>query len=167
MPAKASSTSRSEPQAMAAPVSPIVPDLSPAFAALAPGQVELREKKPNIDFPFKLTVEHGPLDFAGMFRAAEAFDFYEVRGIAGENVGKARRDLCVDVMEVTPTATTLHVTPAKLMSYADIAAEMENMVTGIARQVLPGGKVKGLRVQWMIASTGIPSDLRGRLRSVN
>jgi hypothetical protein len=129
--------------------------------------VELREKKPNIDFPFKLTVEHGALDFAGMFRAAEAFDFYEVRGIAGENVGKARRDLCVDVLEVTPTSTTLHVTPAKLMSYAEIAAEMEHMVTGIAKLVLPGGKAKGLKVQWVIPNTGIPSDLRGRLRVVN
>jgi len=140
------------------------PDAAPPTEGV---RVELREKKPNIDFPFKLTIEHGPLDFAGMFQAAEAFDFYEVRGINGENAGKARRDLCVDVLEVTPTSTTLHVTPARLMSYADIAAEMEHMVTGIAKNVLPGGKAKGLKVQWLVPNPGIPSDLRGRLRAVN
>src|SRR5690242_7237464 len=80
-----------------------------------------RVKKPNVDFPFKLTVEHAPLDFKGMFAAAEAFDFYEVNGVSGENFGKARRELCVDIVEVTPTSTTVHVTPAKPMSYAAIA----------------------------------------------
>ena len=126
-----------------------------------------REKKPNVDFPFKLTVEHGTLDFAGMFAAAEAFDFYEVNGVAGDNAGKARRELCVDVLEVTPTATTLHVTPARPMPYAEIAAEMERMVSGIARHHLPGGKAKGVKVQWVVPNTGIPSDLRGGLAVVH
>jgi hypothetical protein len=130
-------------------------------------EATLREKRLTIDCPFKLTVEHGPLDFAGMFAAAEAFDFYEVNGVEGDNAGKARRDLCVDVLEVTPTATTLHVTPTRLMAYADIAAEMQRMVDGIARRHLPGGKATGVKVQWLVTSTGIPSDLRGRLRAVN
>lgn len=130
-------------------------------------KVEVRVKKPNIDFPFKLTVEHGPLDFKGMFAAAEAFDFYEVHGVAGENFGKARRELCIDILEVTPTSTTVHVTPAKPMSYADIAEEMEFMVNGIAKHKLPGGKVKGMKVQWLVPNTGIPSDLRGRLAVVH
>src|SRR5688500_16350135 len=82
-----------------------------------------RVKKPLVDFPFRLTVEHAALDFKGMFASAEAFDFYEVNGVAGENSGKARLDLCVDIVEVTPTSTTVHVTPARPMSYADIAAE--------------------------------------------
>lgn len=137
--------------------------------AASPGETPpgVRVKKPNVDFPFKLTVEHGVLDFQGMFAAAEAFDFYEVHGVAGENFGKARRDLCVDVVEVTPTSTTVHVTPAKPLSYADIAAEMEAMVTGIAKHHLPGGKAKGMKIQWLVSNTGIPSDLRGRLAIVH
>jgi hypothetical protein len=135
--------------------------------APAPGGTEGRIKKPNIDFPFKLTVEHAPLDFKGMFASAEAFDFYEVHGVAGENFGKARRELCIDIVEVTPTTTTVHVTPAKPMTYADIAAEMEFMVAGIAKHTFPGGKAKGMRVQWLVPNTGIPSDLRGRLAVVH
>lgn len=135
--------------------------------AMAADQAAVRSKKPNVDFPFRLTVEHGPLDFKGMFAAAEAFDFYEVNGVDGENSGKARRELCIDVLEVTPTSTTVHVTPARPMSYAAIAEEMESMVNGIARHKLPGGKVKGMRVQWLVANTGIPSDLRGRLAVVH
>jgi hypothetical protein len=64
-----------------------------------------RTKKPNVDFPFKLTIQHGALDFKGMFASAEAFDFYEVNGVAGENLDKARRELCIDIVEVTPTTT--------------------------------------------------------------
>lgn len=139
----------------------------PSRTADLEGTAPAREKRLNVDFPFKLTVEHGALDFAGMFAAAEAFDFYEVNGVAGENAGKGRRELCVDVLQVTPTATTLHVTPARLMGYAEIAAEMQRMVDGIARRHLPGGKAKGVKVEWLVASPGIPSDLRGRLRAVN
>ncbi|HUR25835.1 MAG TPA: hypothetical protein VM327_07480 [Candidatus Thermoplasmatota archaeon] len=135
--------------------------------ALQTAQPEVRVKKPNVDFPFKLTVEHAPLDFKGMFASAEAFDFYEVHGVAGENFGKARRELCIDIVEVTPTSTTVHVTPAKPMSYAAIAAEMEYMVTGIAKHTFPGGKAKGMKVQWLVPNTGIPSDLRGRLAVVH
>lgn len=129
--------------------------------------MEGRVKKHNIDFPFKLTVEHAALDFKGMFAAAEAFDFYEVNGVAGENFGKARRELCIDIVEVTPTSTTVHVTPARPMTYAAIAAEMESMVNGIARHTFPGGKAKGMKVQWLVPNTGIPSDLRGRLAVVH
>ena len=136
-------------------------------AASTEAGTAVRVKKPNIDFPFKLTVEHGQLDFKGMFAAAEAFDFYEVHGVAGENFGKARRELCVDIVEVTPTSTTVHVTPAKPMSYAAIAAEMEFMVAGIAKHTFPGGKAKGMKVQWLVPNTGIPSDLRGRLSIVH
>jgi hypothetical protein len=137
---------------------------------VAPGAsatADARVKKPNVDFPFKLTVEHAALDFKGMFASAEAFDFYEVNGVAGENFGKARRELCVDIVEVTPTSTTVHVTPARPMTYAAIAEEMEFMVTGIARHTFPGGKAKGMKVQWLVPNTGIPSDLRGRLAVVH
>lgn len=131
------------------------------------GAMDGRVKKHNIDFPFKLTVEHAALDFKGMFAAAEAFDFYEVNGVAGENFGKARRELCIDIVEVTPTSTTVHVTPARPMTYPAIAAEMESMVGGIAKHLFPGGKAKGLKVQWLVPNTGIPSDLRGRLAVVH
>ena len=130
-------------------------------------RAEARTKKPTVDFPFKLTVEHAALDFKGMFASAEAFDFYEVNGVAGENFGKARRELCIDIVEVTPTSTTVHVTPARPMSYAEIATEMEFMVNGIAKNTFPGGKAKGMKVQWLVANTGIPSDLRGRLAVVH
>jgi len=128
---------------------------------------ESREKRILIDFAFKLTVEHGPLDVKRMFATAEAFDFYEVRGVAGENAGKPRRDLCVDVLEVSSTATTVHVTPTKPMTYQEMANEMEHMVTGIAHHYLPGGKAKGVKVQWIIPNTGIASDMRGRLAVVH
>jgi hypothetical protein len=128
---------------------------------------EPREKRILIDFAFKLTVEHAPLGVKEMFAAAEAFDLYEVRGVAGENAGKPRRELNVDVLEVSSTATTVHVTPARPMTYADMAAEMDYMVEGIARHHLPGGKAKGVRVQWVIPNTGIASDMRGRLSVVH
>jgi hypothetical protein len=132
------------------------------FAAAEP-----REKRILIDFAFKLTVEHGPLGVREMFAAAEAFDLYEVRGVAGENAGKPRRELNVDVLEVSSTATTVHVTPTRPMTYAEMAAEMDHMVTGIARHHLPGGKAKGVKVQWLIPNTGIASDMRGRLAVVH
>jgi hypothetical protein len=128
---------------------------------------EAREKRILIDFAFRLTVEHGALDVKRMFATAEAFDFYEVRGVAGENVGKPRRDLCVDVLEVTSESTTVHVTPTRPMTYQEMAAEMDHMVTGIAQHYLPGGKAKGVKVQWVIPNTGIASDMRGRLAVVH
>jgi hypothetical protein len=138
------------------------PPAEPAGTTEAP-----REKRILIDFAFKLTVEHAALDVKHMFAAAEAFDFYEVRGIAGENVGKPRRDLLVDVIEVSSTATTVHVTPSRPMTYSEMAAEMDHMVTGIAKAYLPGGKAKGLKVQWVIPNFGIASDMRGRLAVVH
>lgn len=135
-------------------------------APAAPGEAP-REKRILIDFAFKLTVEHGALGVKEMFEAAEAFDFYEVRGIAGENLGKPRRDLLVDVIEVSSTATTVHVTPSRPMTYKEMAAEMDTMVTGIAQKYLPGGKAKGLKVQWVIPNFGIASDMRGRLAVVH
>src|ERR1041385_3193806 len=128
---------------------------------------EAREKRILIDFAFRLTVEHGALDVKRMCATAEAFDFYEVRGVAGENVGKPRRDLCVDVLEVTSESTTVHVTPTRPMTYQEMAAEMDHMVTGIAQHYLPGGKAKGVKVQWVIPNTGIASDMRGRLAVVH
>ena len=138
----------------------------PAPAAGTP-QAGAREKRLSIDFSFKLTVEHGPLGVKEMFAAAEAFDFYEVRGVGGENVGKPRKDINVDVTEVTSTATTMHLTPTRPMTYAEMAAEMEHMVSGIAKLHLPGGKAKGVRVQWLIPNFGIASDMRGRLAVVH
>jgi hypothetical protein len=126
-----------------------------------------REKRIVIDFAFKLTVEHGALGVREMFAAAEAFDFYEVRGVGGENVGKARRDINVDVTEVTSTSTTMHLTPTRPMTYAEMAAEMDHMVSGIAKLHLPGGKAKGVKVQWVIPNFGIASDMRGRLAVVH
>lgn len=138
-----------------------------AAAGSQPGQPETREKRILIDFAFRLTVEHGALNVKDMFATAEAFDFYEVRGVGGENAGKARRDLYVDVLEVSSMATTVHVTPTRPMTYAEMAAEMDHMVSGIAKKYLPGGKAKGLKVQWVIPNTGIASDMRGRLAVVH
>lgn len=140
---------------------------SAAGTAPAAAPAEPREKRIVIDFAFKLTVEHGALGVREMFAAAEAFDFYEVRGVGGENAGKARRDINVDVVEVTSTSTTMHLTPTRPMTYAEMAAEMEHMVTGIAKLHLPGGKAKGVKVQWVIPNYGIASDMRGRLAVVH
>lgn len=125
------------------------------------------ERKHAVDFSFKLTIEHGELDLKGLFAAAEAFDLYEVNGVGGENAGKARRPFCVDVLEVQPTCTMVHVTPSSPMTYPEIATEMDHMVKGLAKLHLPGGKAKGLRLQWVVPNTGIPSDLRGRLAVVH
>src|SRR5687768_12671535 len=146
----------------------VEPKPEPVPAQAPAGQApEVREKRILIDFAFKLTVEHEALDVRHMFAAAEAFDFYEVRGIAGENLGKPRRDLLVDVIEVSSTSTTVHVTPSRPMTYQEMAAEMDHMVTGIAKKYLPGGKAKGLKVQWVIPNFGIASDMRGRLAVVH
>jgi hypothetical protein len=145
--------------------------LSPAPSVTRPvASVRLRQAGPqgkqiSIDTPFRLTVNHGELDLEGLFAAAQAFDFYEVNGVAGENAGKARRPLIVDVLESTPTATTLQVTPTCLMTYAEIAKEMKQMVDGIAERHLPGGAT-GVRVQWLASKLGMASDLRGRLHNV-
>lgn len=153
--------------ARAAQPGPDLPDGPDPSGRLVEFAAEPREKRILIDFAFRLTVEHGALGVRGMFAAAEAFDLYEVRGVAGENAGKPRRELNVDVLEVSSTATTVHVTPARPMTYAEMAAEMEHMVDGIAKHHLPGGKAKGVKVQWVIPNTGIASDMRGRLSVVH
>ena len=121
--------------------------------------------RPTVGFPFRLTLEHPPVDLRGMFRLTHAFDLYEVRGVAGENVDHARKDITVDVLEVTPTTTTLHITPANAMTYEALAAEVEALVKGIADRHL-GGHAKAAKLQWLVDPIGITSDMRGRIRAV-
>ncbi|MHB1260554.1 MAG: hypothetical protein ACYC2H_02435 [Thermoplasmatota archaeon] len=146
---------------------PTRPSAQEAGAVPKEKSLEGRARVPHVEYPFKLTVEHDALDLKGMFASAEAFDLYEVGGAAAESLGTARHWLCVDVIEVTPTTTTVHVTPTRPMSYAGIATETQSMVDGIAASVFPGGHVRGTRVQWIVSNTGIPSDMRGRLAVVH
>lgn len=140
---------------------------SPVRAATPPAPGGEFARKFNIDFQFRLTVQHPELDMVQMFRAAEAFDHYEVNGANGENKGKPRKDVCVDVLECTPTATTLHITPGRPMTYVEIATEMDLMVSEVAKHHLPGGKARGVKVQWIVPNPGIASDMRGRLSIVH
>lgn len=119
----------------------------------------------GVDFPIRVVVEHPPLSLSRMFTVTEAFDFYEVNGVAGENKGKMRKDLLVDVLEITPTTTILRITPTRLMLYPEIGKEIEELVTGMSEHYL-GGKAKVSLIQWIVERMGVASDLRGRLRTV-
>jgi hypothetical protein len=119
----------------------------------------------GISYPFRVGIEHGPLDVRDMFTITEAFDLYEVKGVSGENQGKARKDLFVDVLEVEPTKTTIMVTPTHPMPYADMGRDVETMLDGLAKKHLKG-KAKVIRVVWTVDKTGIASDLKGRIHVV-
>ena len=119
----------------------------------------------GVEFPFRVTLEHGAVDHRAMFRIAETLDFYEVVGIQGENKGKERRPLTIDVIELTRTRTVMHLTPSRSVPYAEMSAELDHIVEG-ANQRLFGGTAKVERIEWNIGKTGIASDMRGRLRPV-
>jgi hypothetical protein len=133
-------------------------------------KAERKEDSPEplhfgVDFPFRITIAHPELDLATMFAVTECFDFYEVNGVAGENRGHHRKDLYIDVLEITPTSTCLRVTPSRLMMYAEIGAELQQLVEGVGERFM-GGKARVAQIQWIVDRTGIASDLRGRLRTV-
>ena len=119
----------------------------------------------GVEFPFRVTLEHGPVDHRAMFRIAETLDFYEVVGIQGENRGKERRPLTIDVLELNRTHTVMQVTPARSVPYPEMSAELDHIVEG-ANKRLFGGTAKVESIEWNIGKTGIASDMRGRLRHV-
>jgi hypothetical protein len=119
----------------------------------------------GVEHPFRVTLEHGPVDHRAMFRIAETLDFYEVVGIQGENRGKDRRPLTIDVIELNRTQTVMHVTPSRSVPYPEMSAELDHIVEG-ANKRLFGGTAKVSKIEWNIGKTGIASDMRGRLRPV-
>jgi hypothetical protein len=119
----------------------------------------------GVSYPFRLVLEHGPLSLTDMFAVTEAFDHYEVKGVAGENAGKARKELYVDVVEVESKRTTLVITPTRPMTYAEIGREVEALVKGVGKKVYEG-KVTPAKLVWTIDKTGIASDLKGRIHVV-
>jgi len=98
----------------------------------------------RVDLPFALTLAHRALGPREMFQVSRAFDFHEV---AGETA------LTVDVEKVTPTATTLHVTPQRPMPYAEIAEETTRMLERIGPKVF-GETPRVAELDWILPRHG-------------
>jgi hypothetical protein len=114
----------------------------------------------GVDFPFRVSIVHTATGMRDMFRLSEAFDFSELRGSSGSG----RSDLFVDVVEVKPRAMTILVTPTRLMTYDEIAHEMERMLASVSERFKVSLTVDG--ISWIVEHTGVASDLRGRLHAV-
>lgn len=107
----------------------------------------------RVDMPFALTLEHRALAPGEMFQVTRAFDFHEVA---------AGSPLTVDVEKVTPTATTLHVTPQRPMPYRAIAEETTRMLEQVGRQVF-GETPRVAELDWILPRHGEHSLGRGSL----
>ena len=118
-----------------------------------------------VDFPVVLTFDHPELTLQGMFQFAGAFDEYELQDdpINGRPV---KERIAVDVVEVTPTRTTIRVTPVKRLAYLDLAAIVEAMIQRVTTGIVQG-RVALVRMTWEIEGPGVASDTRqtrGRIR---
>lgn len=99
----------------------------------------------RVAHPFLLDVEHRPLSLEEIFSASEAFDVHE----AGPG-----RHLVVDVLEVSPTRTRLHLKPEVALTYCAIAREVRDMLADVAGR-LPGSQMRTSRIEWVVEPVGI------------
>ncbi|MCA1820102.1 MAG: hypothetical protein LC620_08675 [Halobacteriales archaeon] len=99
---------------------------------------------------FVLDLDHRRLLMEELFEASEMFDFHEV---AADD-----RHLVVDVLEVTPTRTSLHVQPDRAMTYCAIAREIAAMLEAVGARVF-GGTLQPARLHWIVEPMGVPSPL--------
>ncbi|MBI2078169.1 MAG: hypothetical protein HYT80_07350 [Euryarchaeota archaeon] len=118
-----------------------------------------------VDFPVVLTFDHPELTLQGMFQFAGALDEYELQGdpINGRPV---KERISVDVVDVTPTRTTIRVTPMKRLAYLDLAAIVDAMIHRVTSGII-NGRVALVRMTWEIEAPGVASDerrTRGRIR---
>jgi hypothetical protein len=119
----------------------------------------------RIDFPFLVYLDHEPIGLADMFRLTEALDFYEIEPDPSGARELVKHTLTVDVVEVTPTDTTIKITPTRPVSYDVLSAHLDALLKRIGKSVLKKApKLKRLR--WEIAKFGVASDMRGMLRSI-
>jgi hypothetical protein len=133
---------------------------------------ELRLQTPEItniavNFPFTIIVEHPVRDLAGMFLVTQAFDMWEMEKDPSEKGGtQVKEKILVDVLECTPTTTTVKVTPAFAMSYKDMALHTDVMMRTLSKRLF-AGKAKVVKLTWEVDKTGVASDIRGMLRKVS
>lgn len=122
----------------------------------------------GVNFPFTLILEHPPIDLKGMFELSQAFDMYEMEKDSTEKAGGGlvKERILVDVLQCTPTESTIKVTPAEAMSYAEMSKHAEAMIQNLSKRLFKG-KVKVARLTWEVDKTGVASDLRGMLRKVS
>ncbi|HLE47654.1 MAG TPA: hypothetical protein VI818_05100 [Candidatus Thermoplasmatota archaeon] len=132
---------------------------------------EMKMQAPSIEeigvnFPFILVLEHPAVDLKGMFDLTQAFDMYEMERDAAAPEAFVKENILVDVLECTPTVTTIKITPAETMSYARMAKHTDIMLNNLGKRLFKG-KAKIIRLAWEIDKTGVSSDLRGMLRKVS
>lgn len=134
---------------------------------------ELKMRSPTIteigiNFPFTMVIDHAALDLRGMFELTQAFDMYEMEKDSTDKEGRGmvKERILVDVLECTPTQSTVKVTPAETMSYAEIAKHTEAMMQNLSKRLFKA-KPKVAKLTWEIDKTGVASDLRGMLRKVS
>lgn len=134
--------------------------------------VEMRLKSPPIteiavNFPFTIVIEHPRRDLRGMFEVTQHFDMWEIERNPEDDEGaQIKEEILVDVLECTPTRTTIKVTPAHSMSYKDMAKHTDIMMRTLNARLFDG-KAEAVKLTWEIDKTGVSSDLRGMLRKVS
>lgn len=122
----------------------------------------------SVNFPFTIVLQHPPIDLKGMFDLTQAFDMYEMERDSSNKEGGTlvKERILVDVLECTPTESTIKVTPAEAMSYAEMARHTEAMIQNLSKRLFKS-KAKVAKLAWEIDKTGVASDLRGMLRKVS
>lgn len=119
-----------------------------------------------VNFPFIMKIDHAPLDVSEMFVLTKALDLYEMQKNLAEPGSYVKDQILIDVLECSPTQTTIKVTPADSLPYTVLAKYTEFMLKTITKQYLKG-KSKVALIKWEIDKTGVASDLRGMLRKVS
>lgn len=119
----------------------------------------------GINFPFVIRLQHGPIGLTEMFELTKAFDLYEMEKDLSDQEGLVKENILVDVLECTPTETTIKVTPAQSLPYDAITKHVQLMVVAVTKRLLKG-RAKVVSLKWEIDKTGVASDIRGMLRKV-
>jgi hypothetical protein len=99
----------------------------------------------RVAHPFLLEVDHRPLSLEEIFVASEAFDLHEAA---------PHRRLVVDVLEVSPTRTRLHLRPQLAMTYCAIAREVEDLLHAVAGRIA-GSQMRTSRLEWVVEPVGV------------
>lgn len=126
---------------------------------------ERTEDAVNVNFPFLMEIEHPTLDLMKMFQLTEVFDLYEMQKDPLKEADLVKNVFLVDVLEIEPKRTLMKITPAEPMPYRRLAKHVAMMLKVIGKKHFKGG-IKPVKLSWEIAKTGVSSDLRGMLRSV-
>ncbi len=126
---------------------------------------ERTEDAVNVNFPFLMEIEHPALDLMTMFQLTEVFDLYEMQKDPTEEGDRVKDIFLVDVLEIEPKRTLMKITPSEPMPYRRLAKHVATMLKIVGKQHFKG-QIKPVKLSWEIRKTGVSSDLRGMLRSV-